>query len=243
MENTKKSFPIASIFFILFFIANVVRVIVSSISTVVTYTRLGIDDSSMVSTIIINVAVLMLFLPFLLMGFFSLNTTKKPSVGYIVALVLALFGPCITVIGGITSLINIFSYGFDLQSFSSFFTYLIQPLLFLALVVALIYAIVAKVCKKPSKIFNFWFIFPIPFVIFFIAQLVSSCLNILVAIESTKFSTTSSILSILGILLFVFGYLLLTIGFFCVSRQFAMVNKTLPVEDVAPIEEATEITE
>ena len=243
MENTKKSIPISSIFFILYFVANVVRVILNVISTIQTYSSMGAAGvatapNAIAPTIIVNIFVILPLLPFLLMGFFTFKTNKKPSIGYIVCLVLSLVGPFVAVLGSIANVALAFATKPDLQMISTLSTFITQPLLFVALIFALAYAIIAKVFKKPSKFFNFWFLFPIPFAIFFIAQVAASIINILL---SFRMSATSLGLYICATLLFVIGFLFLTVAFFTVSNQFAKANKSLPVAD--EITQTAETTE
>lgn len=257
----KKTFPIASVLFILYFIANLVRISLNAISNIISHTESGISVFTGFLYEIPLISTILFFIPFLLMGLLSLNTSKKPTIGYIITLTLAVFVPCISISSDIIDLINIYSCLYTVSFLWIVPTFATHTSFLIALIAALAYAIIAKASKKPSKLFKIWFLFPIPFIIYFITQSIASSNSIAVAIETymayTPYSYTPGfgifgtiynerayeetitylIFHISVAVLLVLGVLLLTTAFFCISRQFAKVNKSLAVE------EAPEITE
>ena len=264
MENTKKSFPIASVLFILYFIANLVRISLNAISNIISYTENGTSVFTSFLYEIPLISAILFLIPFLLVGFFSLKASQKPNIGYIISLALTIFVPCISIVGTIIFITLPSAY----MSASSISTIVANSFFFIALVTALAYAIIAKASKKPSKLFKLWFLFPVPSVIYFITQAIASSISIAGAIETymayTPYSYAPGVLSgifslynertyeetitylifhISGAVLLVLGILILTTAFFCISRQFAKVNKSLVIAEKNDPEEAPEITE
>ncbi len=233
METTnkiKKAFPVASILFILYFLINALRLLINVIQTISVYIGNGTDFLNAGLYALPTIMSLLFFIPFLLMGIFTLKTDRKPGIGYIVSLALAFFIPLISFLGSIVSSLSTFKYASIVQIITNIASLLTQPLLALSIAVALAYAIIAQISKKPSKIFKLWFLFPIPFIAFYFAQFIPSVLGLGNTIGAIAISglTVHILSSVIATLLFLFGFFVLIIAFFAVSYQFARVNKSLP---------------
>ncbi len=229
INKIKKAFPIASVLFILYFLANALRLLINTIQTITIYTGNG-KDFLQASLYALPVAsAFLFFIPFLLMGFFTLKTDRKPSIGYIVSLALAFFIPLISFLGSIVSSLSTFEYASIIQIITNIASLLTQPLLALSIAVALAYAIIARISKKPSKIFKLWFLFPIPYIAFCFAQFITSILSLVNTIGTIAITglTVHILSSVIATLLLFFGFFVLIIAFFAVSYQFAKVNKKL----------------
>ncbi len=231
MTNTKKLFPFASTFFLLYAILFLASRAIGCVISYQNYISFDMAPETVFPGIIVTlVGAVIDAIPFILMGIFSLNTAKKPSIVYIIASALSCLLSIISVISLMT-LLSIETISKN-EQMSRIFNLVSCLLLFFALALSLIYTILIKAIKKPSKISSLWPVLVVPFVLRFITGKISAHYNNLAAAEMSDFyqqadtiinPALSTIYSIVGFLI----PIVLTAAFFFVALQFAKVNKNL----------------
>ena len=231
MTNTKKLFPFASTFFLLYAILFLASRAISCVISYQNYISFDMAPEIILPSIIGTlIGAVIDAIPFILMGIFSLNTAKKPNIVYIIALALSCLLSIIAVISPIT-LLSIETISKNEQT-SRIFSLVSCLLLFFALALSLIYTILIKAIKKPSKISSLWPVLSVPFVLHSITGRISAHYNNLAVAEMSDFyqqadtiinPALSTIFSIIGFLM----PIVLIAAFIFVALQFATVNKNL----------------
>ena len=260
METTtkiKKSFPIASILFLLYAVATIASQLCTVIQNISVLTRLQASPPSanglaglfggfqyyeeidaaktnlITSIVFFIIYTVFCATPYILMAISAFKTTKKPSVVYIIASSFASLAAFIFIISALISLITTLinnNLGFLVTNVFSFIS---QLLLLLTLTSVLIFTILMKVVKKPSKLSGFWFIFCTPGCLY----LVTILINIIFDPWYAKLLFQSINLVSIKIIITLLGALILVAALFCVARQFAQGNKNLETSQTEAVTE------
>ena len=174
------------------------------------------------------------------MAIFAFNTTKKPSIPYIVSAAVATLFSFLSLISSISILNFASSTEFAIpNSMTPYIFNLVTAVLYaLMLLVALIYIVLIRDRKKASKLSRLWSVFCVPSVIYvitYIASVVSANLN---TVETPQ---PGIVAEYTPILVPAFITWISTIGFALAfvfaAMQFAKASK------IPAVEEAPEITE
>ncbi len=239
METTnkiKKAFPIASVLFLLSVIAVAVAQVITTLQNVYSYTSMGMSTDLFIGSVVVSILVAVIgTIPYILMAIFAFNTSKKPSVPYVVVFALITFGTVLAIPGSLTSLINTLSIEYSTQSLilTTVFNFVARVFFALTLVALLIFTIVMKTSKKPSKLSNIWFVFCTPAILYFVSTVINGYYGYCYASEQLSLDPTAPVnvtYSILSMVASSLDALISTGAFFCISNQFAKVNKNLPTD-------------
>lgn len=264
METTtknKKSFPIASILFLLYAVATIASQLYTVIQNISILTRLQASPPSAnvlaglfggfqyyeeidaaKTNLITSIVFLIIYTvfgatPYILMAISAFKTTKKPSVVYIIASSFASLVAFIFIISALISLITALINNNLGSLVTNVFGFISQLLLLLTLTSVLIFTILMKVVKKPSKLSGFWFIFCTPGCLYLVTILINIIFEYLIAPWYAKLLFQSINPVSIKIIITLLGALILVAALFCVARQFAQGNKNLETSQTEAVTE------
>ena len=249
--KNKKRFPVASALFLIYVVVSMASNIFCAVIKISLLSWLeeissdiyggGLFSSLVLITgelenlltttmILLIIAAIVGAIAYILIAIFTFKTDKKPSIVYIAAIPFASIAAAVSAISAIIALspreneYYILANVFDLSA---------QLMLILTLISVLIFTILIKAFKKPSKLSGLWFISAAPGFLYLIMVVLSKifeCLNFYninaILLDTEPFNTLSYFWFIQSITRFL-GATILVIAFFCVAHQFARVNKKL----------------
>lgn len=227
MENNiqrqrTSSFPIACI---LFFIGSALFFVYSIINSIATPKPIGTAAGGVALG-----SVLIICAPFFLLAFASTNTSKKPTVFFLIVMSIQGFISSIGFIGTLIICIQNFQYNIVLG--------LINIISVIAAVISTIgyfsvfaFSLIAKISKKPSKLCKLWPLFPSVLALGFLTNFAGRAANFIFMLTEAFAFGTYHILSLIAVLLYLLTNIILTGAFFGVCYQFAKVNKNLPLRE------------
>lgn len=178
------------------------------------------------------ISTFMIPFPYLLMALFTLNSKSRTGIGFSVACFINL--PIIVFLNLVIwrlwdlDFLGYCGAGPIIQRIYWWVSFLFT---LAGNVIFFIIGILTKIIKKPLALFKAWFLFPLPFVIFFISETGARLISFINAVIENSVDFEWLILSIL----YSATDLILVIAFFFVSYQFAKINKNLPVAEATAI--------
>lgn len=241
MANIKKSFPIASVLFILYVIANMVTQVINVINSISVIAETGSAAGNyIVSSIVTVITAVIGLIPYILLAIFALNTAKKPSIPYIVVLAITTVVSLVAIPASLVSLTTALTNEYVTSNYknSTIFLFIAGIFFVVTLVAVLLYAILVKASKKPSKLSSLWFVFCAPGCLYVVTFVIGKIFGYLNSSELFQMMPdVHSKASVISTLIYIIPPILVVAAFFLVSMQFAKASK------IPAVEEAPEITE
>lgn len=229
VKNPKtSSFPIASILFLLCFATYALIMLV-----------LVLSDAYFDGFVGYSFGFPLIFS--LLLAFFTSNTTKKPSIFYLLVLLVFSFGQFIVPIAYRLSTFFTYEYMDGVSAFLIALGLCTDFIYLVGILVILVITLLVAVFKKTVKLFKFWFLFPIPLILGLLCDAFVSVFDLFVTISKMGIEHAAPLLTFGSLIFDTF----LVGAFFATSYQYAKVNKNLSLpEDIEDdFQEDTEITE
>lgn len=232
METTnqiKKPFPFGSLLIIFSAIIAIAAHVITTMQDYYSFAYLGTPDALFfVPALFGTIFTIIATVRYILFSVFARDTTKKPGIPYIIVSALmtvgAFLGIPLTLLSSAIPLL----YGHPISIIPTAFTIITQVLFAIMFLTMLIYTIRIKKSNKPSNTANIWYVFCIPGCLCIVSMVISRFLNFWVAMEQYSFDSVIAIFSILNMVAHTLKILLIVAALFCVSYQFARVNKNLP---------------
>jgi hypothetical protein len=227
LNNKTSSFPIACI---LFFIGVVFFVISSFLNSYAVIDVLGaLKGGNLGSSLLIS-------MPLFLLAFSSTNTSKKPSILFLIVLFIQTGLSSLGIIGSIVTCVTNFQYNF-VYGIANCISAIAIILLTIGYLCVFVFSLIIKILKKTSKLCKFWFLFPSVLVLGYITAIAGKIATLILSVKDMFGYPEFIAISIVAAIFFALAYIIFIPAFFAVCYHFAKINKNLSLPEDSEITE------